>query len=387
MEDSSKYQQMQDEMSRFEAEISGADLPMAPRAVIGAGTFGAVQQQLERAVPPPPPPPAMMPFEPALARMMYPTVPPPPPPPTMMVPASVQRLRPPMGAEGFPGPMPFLRAGLPGPQLIPPPPPKPQPVVLSAAPKLYKQPKDDDEKEKKHESKKRKRSPPPPPPARASPPPAPAPPPPPVISAPAPAPALDAQPPKAKKEKKNRKVVRTAGGQVWEDVTLLDWPDDDFRMFCGDLGNDVTDELLTRTFSKYTSFQRAKVVRTAGGQVWEDVTLLDWPDDDFRMFCGDLGNDVTDELLTRTFSKYTSFQRAKVIRDKRTNKSKGFGFVSFKDPGDFIKAMKEMDGRYVGSRPIKLRKSTWKNRALDVVRKKEKEKQALLSLLLSGNKS
>ncbi|KAL4715480.1 hypothetical protein ACJJTC_009106 [Scirpophaga incertulas] len=130
-----------------------------------------------------------------------------------------------------------------------------------------------------------------------------------------------------------------------------------------------------------------KVVRTAGGQVWEDVTLLEWPDDDFRMFCGDLGNDVTDELLTRTFSKYTSFQRAKVVRDKRTNKSKGFGFVSFKDPGDFIKAMKEMDGRYVGSRPIKLRKSTWKNRALDVVRKKEKEKAALLSLLMSGNKS
>ncbi|XP_028172076.1 RNA-binding protein 42-like isoform X2 [Ostrinia furnacalis] len=332
MEDSSKYQQMQDEMSRFEAEISGTDLPMAPRAVIGAGTFGAVQQQLERAVPPPPPPPSLMPgFDPALAaRMMYPTVPPPPPPPTMMVPASVQRLRPPMGAEGFPGPIPFLRPGLPGPQLIPPP-PKPQPVVLSAAPKLYKQPKEDEEKKEKHESKKRKRSPPPPPQRAPTPPPpepAPAPPPPPVISVPEPG------VPKPKKEKKNRKVVRTAGGQVWE-----------------------------------------------------DVTLLDWPDDDFRMFCGDLGNDVTDELLIRTFSKYTSFQRAKVIRDKRTNKSKGFGFVSFKDPGDFIKAMKEMDGRYVGSRPIKLRKSTWKNRALDVVRKKEKEKQALLSLLLSGNKS
>ncbi|XP_053696874.1 RNA-binding protein 42 [Sabethes cyaneus] len=123
-----------------------------------------------------------------------------------------------------------------------------------------------------------------------------------------------------------------------------------------------------------------KTVRVAGGQTWEDASLADWPDDDFRIFCGDLGNDVNDELLTRTFNKFPSFQRAKVIRDKRTSKSKGYGFVSFKDPQDFIRAMKEMDGRYVGSRPIKLRKSTWRNRSIETVRKKDKEKQALLSL-------
>lgn len=67
--------------------------------------------------------------------------------------------------------------------------------------------------------------------------------------------------------------------------------------------------------------------------------------DDFRIFCGDLGNDVTDEMLVRVFGKYPSFQKAKVVRDKRTNKTKGFGFVSFKDPQDFIKAMKEMNGK------------------------------------------
>ncbi|XP_018573737.1 RNA-binding protein 42 [Anoplophora glabripennis] len=128
-----------------------------------------------------------------------------------------------------------------------------------------------------------------------------------------------------------------------------------------------------------------KLMRTAGGQTWEDSSLADWQDDDFRIFCGDLGNDVTDELLTRTFNKFPSFQRAKVIRDKRTNKSKGYGFVSFKDPADFTKAMKEMNGRYVGSRPIKLRKSTWRNRCIDIVKKKEKEKAALLNLLTSGS--
>jgi len=124
-----------------------------------------------------------------------------------------------------------------------------------------------------------------------------------------------------------------------------------------------------------------KTVRQAGGITWEDQSLADWPDDDFRIFCGDLGNDVNDELLTRTFTKFPSFQRAKVIRDKRTSKSKGYGFISFKEPQDFIRAMKEMDGRYVGSRPIKLRKSTWRNRGMEERRKKESEKKALLSLI------
>lgn len=68
--------------------------------------------------------------------------------------------------------------------------------------------------------------------------------------------------------------------------------------------------------------------------------------DDFRLFAGDLGNDVTDELLHRYFSHYASFIRAKVVRDKRTNKSKGYGFISFKDSQDYIRAMKEMNGKY-----------------------------------------
>ncbi|GFY63367.1 RNA-binding protein 42 [Trichonephila inaurata madagascariensis] len=92
--------------------------------------------------------------------------------------------------------------------------------------------------------------------------------------------------------------------------------------------------------------KKKKIIRMAGGQAWEDNSLLDWDNDDFRIFCGDLGNDVTDEVLIRAFSKYSSFVKAKVIRDKRTNKTKGFGFVSFKDPQDFIKAMREMNGKF-----------------------------------------
>lgn len=120
-----------------------------------------------------------------------------------------------------------------------------------------------------------------------------------------------------------------------------------------------------------------KIVRIAGGQTWEDPTLQEWDTDDFRIFCGDLGNDVNEDILTRAFNKYPSFVKCKVIRDKRTNKSKGYGFISFKEPSDFIRAMRDMDGKYVGSRPIKLRRSNWKDRNIEVVKKKMKEKQKL----------
>lgn len=71
--------------------------------------------------------------------------------------------------------------------------------------------------------------------------------------------------------------------------------------------------------------------------------------DDFRIFCGDLGNEVNDDILARAFSRYPSFLKAKVIRDKRTGKTKGYGFVSFKDPNDYVRAMREMNGECEGA--------------------------------------
>ena len=54
---------------------------------------------------------------------------------------------------------------------------------------------------------------------------------------------------------------------------------------------------------------------------------------------------MTDETLGRAFSKYTTFVRAKVVRDKRTQKTKGYGFVSFRDPNDYVRAIREMNGK------------------------------------------
>jgi RNA recognition motif-containing protein len=101
--------------------------------------------------------------------------------------------------------------------------------------------------------------------------------------------------------------------------------------------------------------------RKAAGQQWEDKTLAEWPENDFRIFCGDLGNEVNDDHLKNAFAKYPSFQRAKVIRDKVSGKTKGYGFVSFSDPRDYVKALREMNGKYIGNRPVKLRKGRWQD--------------------------
>ncbi len=69
------------------------------------------------------------------------------------------------------------------------------------------------------------------------------------------------------------------------------------------------------------------------------------------------------QMLGNAFkTKYTSFAKAKVLREKQTGKSRGYGFVSFLDPFEGLKAMREMNGKYIGSRPCKLKKSDWKDR-------------------------
>ena len=103
-------------------------------------------------------------------------------------------------------------------------------------------------------------------------------------------------------------------------------------------------------------------LRQGGGQVWEDPTLAFWDENDYRIFVGDLGKEVTDDMLSRAFSHYPSLQRTQIVRDKRSGRTKGYGFISFSDANDFVNALRDMQGKYVGNRPLTLKRSTWKDR-------------------------
>ena len=111
------------------------------------------------------------------------------------------------------------------------------------------------------------------------------------------------------------------------------------------------------------------VIRSGGGATWQDTSLLEWDPAHFRLFVGNLAGEVTDDSLLKAFAKYPSVQKARVVRDKRTTKSKGYGFVSFSDGDEYFQAARDMQGKYIGSHPVLLRRSTTEVRAAPVQQK------------------
>jgi len=117
--------------------------------------------------------------------------------------------------------------------------------------------------------------------------------------------------------------------------------------------------------------KKKTVVRKGGGQTWEDQSLLEWDPTQFRLMVGNLAGEVTDDSLAKAFAAY-GVSKARVIRDKRTTKSKGFGFVSFVDGEQGFKAAREMVGKYIGSHPVTIQRS--KTDLRPVVQKHDKHK-------------
>lgn len=114
------------------------------------------------------------------------------------------------------------------------------------------------------------------------------------------------------------------------------------------------DKSTTATKSASTT----TVKRAGGGRTWEDASLLEWDPAHFRLFVGNLSGEVTDEMLARAFQAFPSVSKVKVVRDGRTQLTRGYGFVAFKDPEDYFKAFKQMNNKYIGNHPVQLRKAT-----------------------------
>ncbi|ERN05592.1 oligouridylate-binding protein 1 isoform X2 [Amborella trichopoda] len=73
----------------------------------------------------------------------------------------------------------------------------------------------------------------------------------------------------------------------------------------------------------------------------------------YNIFVGDLSSDVTDATLFACFSTYSSCSDARVMWDQKTGRSRGFGFVSFRNQQDAQNAINEQNGKWLGSRQIR----------------------------------
>ncbi len=73
-----------------------------------------------------------------------------------------------------------------------------------------------------------------------------------------------------------------------------------------------------------------------------------------QIYVGNLNYRMTEEALQELFTKYGEVVSAKIIKDKYSGRSKGFGFVEMANKDDGEKAIKELNDSEVDGRNIRV---------------------------------
>ena len=71
-----------------------------------------------------------------------------------------------------------------------------------------------------------------------------------------------------------------------------------------------------------------------------------------NIYAGNLAYSVTDQDLREAFEAYGSVDSAKVISDRETGRSKGFGFVEMSDNDEARSAIEALNGKDLDGRSI-----------------------------------
>jgi len=77
-----------------------------------------------------------------------------------------------------------------------------------------------------------------------------------------------------------------------------------------------------------------------------------------KLFIGGLNTETTEKALEQYFSKYGRIMEVLLMKDRETNKSRGFAFVTYENPGDAKDAAREMNGKTLDGKSIKVEQAT-----------------------------
>ncbi|CAB1427069.1 unnamed protein product [Pleuronectes platessa] len=146
------------------------------------------------------------------------------------------------------------------------------------------------------------------------------------------------------------------------------------NVYIKNFGDDMDDERLKVFFDKYGKTLSVKVMTDPTGKsrgfgfvsyekhedankAVEDLNGTDLNGktvisryQGVNLYIKNLDDTIDDEKLRKEFSPFGSITSAKVMLEE--GRSKGFGFVCFSSPEEATKAVTEMNGRIVGSKPL-----------------------------------
>ena len=71
-----------------------------------------------------------------------------------------------------------------------------------------------------------------------------------------------------------------------------------------------------------------------------------------KLYVGNLSYSVRDDDLQQEFSAYGNVQSAKVMMERDTGRSKGFGFVEMSSPAEAQAAIEGLHGKNFGGRDL-----------------------------------
>jgi len=168
--------------------------------------------------------------------------------------------------------------------------------------------------------------------------------------------------------------------------------DTNTRLYIGNLDPKVTEALLLEIFSAVGPIQGCKVIKEKGTdkasygfvdyidhsiaaaalsslngrKIYDFEIKVNWAyagtkedtSNHFHIFVGDLSPDIDDQALHNAFATFGSITDARVMWDQNTGRSRGYGFVAFRDKKDAERALNEMNGEWLGNRAIRV---NWAN--------------------------
>jgi len=159
-------------------------------------------------------------------------------------------------------------------------------------------------------------------------------------------------------------------------------------LYVGNLDHQVTDELIMALFNQIGPVKGCKIIREPGNDPYCFVEFqhhhaasaaltamnkrlclgkemkVNWatspggaPKQDtsqhHHIFVGDLSPEIDTETLRNAFAPFGEISDCRVVRDPTTNKSKGYGFVSFVQKAEAQTSIEQMNGQWLGSRSIR----------------------------------